>query len=231
MRRKIAVGTLSLLVVLGLAGVTWGQDGPPPQGPGPGQHQWGGEQRHFDGGDGHRGGEGWGGGMRGGHGMGMEHHGGHGFGGGDHLLRMAENPRVREALGLTNDQVTRLHQIGLDARKASIQTHADMELRHVELGELMRADNPDHDAIMQKLDEINALQGKAEKARVETMLSARSVLTPEQRAKIKTFMEHRGEMEHRPGMGMQRRGGPGMMHPGGGPGSSAPKPPAPPAQQ
>jgi hypothetical protein len=105
-----------------------------------------------------------------------------------------------------------------------------MELGHIELGELMRAENPNHDAIMQKLDEVNALRGKMEKARVETMLSARAVLTPEQRTKIKTFMQNRGEgMEHRPGM--QRHGGPGgegqWHHPGGAPGGSNPKPPTP----
>ena len=147
---------------------------------------------------------------------------------------MAENPRVRQYLGLTDEQVGRLHQIGLNARKESVQTRADMELRHIELGELMRADNPDHDAIMQKLDEVNALRGKMEKQRVETMLSARAVLTAEQRTKIKTFMENRGEgMEHRPGM--QRHAGPGggegqWHHPGGAPGGSNPKPPAPPTQ-
>ena len=96
---------------------------------------------------------------------------------------MAENPRVRQSLGLTDEQVARLHKIGVEAEKASVQTRADMQLRHIELRELMRADNPDHDAIMQKLDEVNALQGKMAKQRVETMLSARSVLTPEQQKK------------------------------------------------
>ena len=116
----------------------------------------------------------------------------HGFGGGMGLLHMAENPRVRQYLGLTDDQVKRLHGIAVDAEKASIQNRADLELRHLELRELLRADNPDHDAIMQKLDEANALQGKMEKQHVETMLSARGVLTPDQIKKVKTFMENRG---------------------------------------
>ena len=166
-------------------------------------------------------------------GMGWQRGGRHEFGGGERLLRMAENPRVRQYLGLTDEQVGRLHKIGVDAEKASVQTRADMELRHIELRELLRADNPDHDAIMQKLDEVNALRGKMEKQRVETMLSARSVLTPDQLKKVKTFMENRGEggglerghmMERRGNMG-HRPGGPG-----GAPGGPAPKPPAPPAQ-
>jgi Spy/CpxP family protein refolding chaperone len=159
----------------------------------------------------------------------------HRFGGGGGLPRLAENPRVRQYLALTDDQVTRLHKVAIDAEKASVQNHADMELRRIEFRELMRADNPDHDAIMQKLDEVNALQGKMAKQRVETMLTARSVLTPEQIKKLKTFRENRGA-EGGPERGqMMRRGGPGRPPgrpgaPGGAPGGPAAKPPTPPAQ-
>jgi Spy/CpxP family protein refolding chaperone len=123
--------------------------------------------------------------------------------------------------------------LGVDAEKASVATRADLELRHIELRELLRADNPDHDAIMQKLDQVNALQGKMEKQRVETMLSAKSVLTPEQQKKIKTFMENRrfgGGPER--GRMMERRGGPGRPpgHPGGAPGATTPKSQEPPVQ-
>ena len=219
MRRKIAIGTLGFMVLLAAAIVSWAQEGAPQgAGPGQGQHQMGGGQ-HQMGGDGQHqfagGGPGQFGRQRraggpGGHGMGMRRGGRRGFGGGGGLMRMAENPRVRQYLGLTDEQVGRLHKIGVDAEKASVQTRADMQLRHIELRELMRADNPDHDAIMQKLDEVNALRGKMEKQRVETMLSARSVLTPEQLKKIKTFMENRGagggpERGHM----MERRGGMG----------------------
>jgi Spy/CpxP family protein refolding chaperone len=111
-----------------------------------------------------------------------------------------------------------------------------MELRHIELRELLRADNPDHDAIMQKLDEVNALRGKMEKQHVETLLSARSVLTPEQLKKVKAFMENRGAgggsergrmMERHEGMGRPS----GHGGPGGTPGGPTPHPqPTPPAQ-
>ncbi len=249
MRRKMALGTLGLLVLLGAAIVSWAQQGgPQPPDPGQGQHrsmgggerQWGGgpggPHRFAGGGPGQFGGRGREG-MRGGHRMmGWQRGGMHRFGGGGGLLRMAENPRVRQYLALTDDQVTRLHKIGIDAEKASVQNRADMELRRIELRELMRADNPDHDAIMQKLDEVNALQGKMAKQRVETMLSARGVLTPDQIKKVKTFMENRGGPEGGPERGqMMRRGGPGRPPgrpgaPGGAPGGPAPKPPAPPTQ-
>jgi len=236
MRRRFAIGTLGIMVLLGAAIVTWAQDGPP-QGPGPGQgqHQFGGGGQHewnkgphqFAGGGPHnfdRPGE---------HGRGGWGRGGrHEFGGGEHLLRMAENPRVRQYLGLTDEQVGRLHALGVNAEKASVQTRADMELRHIELSELLRADNPDHDAIMQKLDEVNALRGKMEKQHVETLLSARSVFTPEQLKKVKTFMENRGAGGMERGRMMERHEGMGRPHggPGGTPGGSTAKPQAPPAQ-
>ena len=186
------------MVLLATVIVGWAEEGAPQSAdPGQGQHQWGGgPQRPGDGGRRQFGQEGRGGEF-GGRGMGWQHGGRGRFGGGDHLLRLAENPRVRQYLGLTDDQVGRLHKIGIDAEKASVQTRADMQLRHIELGELLRADNPDHDAIMQKLDEVNTLQGKMQKQHVETLLSARSVLTPEQLKKVKTFMENRGR--RRPG--------------------------------
>lgn len=162
--------------------------------------------------------------------MGMRRGGG--LGGDAGLLRMAENPRMRTYLGLTDEQVGRLHKIGVDAEKSAVQNRADMQLHRIELRELMRADNPDHDAIMAKLDEVNALQGKMAKQRVETMLSARSVLTADQLKKMKTFMENRGAGGEGRERMMERRGGPGRPpgRSGGGPGGATTKPSEPPVQ-
>jgi len=221
MQRKFAIGALSLMVLLAAAIVSWSEEGAPQApDPGQGQHQFGGGgRRQWGGSPGQFGGQ-----------------GGRGYGGGERLLRMADNPRVREYLGLTDEQVGRLHTLGVDAEKASVQARADMELRHIELRELLKADNPDRAAIMQKLDEANALRGKMEKQRVETLLSARSVLTPEQQKKVKTFMQNRGAGEGmQRGHRMERRGAPGRSPgppggPGVAPGGSTPKSQEPPVQ-
>jgi Spy/CpxP family protein refolding chaperone len=165
--------------------------------------------------------------------MGMQGGGRRGFGGGAGMLRMAENPMVRKALGLTDEQVGKLHKIGVDAEKSAVQTRAQMEMNRIELRELMRGENPDQSAIMAKIDEGSALRAKMEKARVQTMLEAKAVLTPEQRAKVKTFMENRGAGGMGRGGMMQRRGGgPGRPqgHPGGAPAGSTPKPQESPVQ-
>jgi Spy/CpxP family protein refolding chaperone len=250
MRRKIAIGTLSLMVSLAAAIVIWAQD-PAPQAadPGQGQHQMGGGGQHQWGGGGQQGQ--WGGGARrfagggpgqfrraggpGQRGMGMRRGGGRGFGGGGGMLRMAENPMVRKALGLTDEQVGKLHKIGVDAEKSAVQTRAQMEMNRIELRELMRGENPDQSAIMAKIDEGSALRAKMEKARVQTMFDAKAVLTPEQRAKVKTFMENRGAGGMGRGGMMQRQGGPGRPQgqqggPGGAPAGPTPKPQEPPVQ-
>jgi Spy/CpxP family protein refolding chaperone len=224
MRRKMAIGLLGLMILLAAAIVMRAQDGPPSgPGVGPGEHSWGSGEHRFAGGPGQFDGradrrDGW------------QRHRPRDFGGGQ-FLHLAESPRVRQYLGLSDEQVERLHKIGVEAEKASVQTHADLELRHIELRELLRGDNPDHDAIMQKIDQVNALRGKMEKQRVETMLSARSVLTPEQIKKIKTMRESFRAGGPERGHMMERRGGP--EHPGGrpgAPGGSTPKPPEPPGQ-
>jgi periplasmic protein CpxP/Spy len=156
---------------------------------------------------------------------------------GARLLAMLDNDRVKTALGLTDDQSSRLRQIVVDTQKTNIKTGADMAVRGIELRELLRADNPDHDAVMKKVDQIAALRAEMTKQDVEALLSAKSVLTPEQQKKIRTFIEHRraaGFMgggafgRHGAGQGERRFG----AHPWGGPGApDQPKSPDSPPQQ
>ncbi len=209
MRRTIALGTMGFLALLATALVTWGSDGPDRVG-------WQGQQRSED--RGQAGGfgrqeTGWG-------------HGRHGFGRGAGLLHLADNPRVRAELSLTDEQVGRLHKLAVDSEKSSIKTRADLQLHRIELRELLRADNPDRDAIMSKVQEVSDLRGQMAKQHIETMLSARSVLTPEQQKKLRSFREQRGMA----GPGHERRmeHGEGHARPFGCPGAP-PAPAVPPA--
>ncbi len=157
---------------------------------------------------------------------------GHGRQIGARLLAMLDNDRVKTALGLTEDQSNRLRQIVLDTEKSNIKTRAEVQVRGIELRELLRADNPDRDAVMKKIDEISALRTEMAKEDVDALLKAKSVLTPEQQKKIRNFIEMR-----RAGMGMERdsrtfgwhRQGGGTMRAPQAP--AAPKPPAAPPDQ
>ena len=212
MRRTIAVGTMAFLALLATALVTWGQEGP-------GRVGWQGQQRSED--RGRAGGfgrqeMGWG-------------HEGHGFGRGAGLLHLVDIPRVRAELNLTDEQVGRLHKLAVESEKSSIKTRADLQLRGIELRELLRAEKPERDAIMSKVQEISDLRGQMAKQHMETLLAAGDVLTPEQLKKVRSFMVNHG-LAGRGGPGgswrehmMERQGGQGRPsgRPGGGPGAPA----------
>ena len=135
---------------------------------------------------------------------------------GPRLLAILDNDRVKSALGLTDDQSARLRKIVVDSEKSNIKTRADLSVRGIELHELMRADVPDRQAVMKKVDEISALRQEMMKQEMDALLNAKGVLTPEQQKKIRTFLERRHGEEGRGNRFFQRRvpappDGPGRM--------------------
>jgi Spy/CpxP family protein refolding chaperone len=157
-------------------------------------------------------------------GMGMEESG---HGGEREMFRRAmallDNDRVKAALGLTDEQTSGLRSLAVETEKATVRIQADIEVKGIELRELLRADNPDHDAVVKKAEEISALRGDLTKQHIEALLKAKSILTPEQQKKIRTFIEERaaggfGGMGAGFGMRRPERRGP--------PGAATPPPPA-----
>jgi periplasmic protein CpxP/Spy len=140
---------------------------------------------------------------------------------GGRLLAVLDNDRIKSALGLTDQQVDRLRNIVVETEKTSVKNRAEIEVRGIELRELLRADNSDRDAVMKKVQEISGLRGEMMQRHVAALLDAKAVLTPEQQKKVRTFVESRmetrglGGPENRMFFGGDRRGGP-------------PAPPAPP---
>ena len=131
-----------------------------------------------------------------------------GFRMGPRLLAFLENDRVKTELGLTDDQTSRLRQIIVEAQKSSVKTGADMAVRGIELRELMQVEQPDRAAIMKKVQELSDLRGQMMKQHVESLLAAKTVLTPEQQKKVRAFLAsgQRGFGQRRFGReGFQRR--------------------------
>jgi Spy/CpxP family protein refolding chaperone len=164
-----------------------------------------------------------GGGGRGGS-MGQRGFGGEGF----------LSPAIRQRLGITPDQVTKIHQQELDFQKAQIRNRADLEVKRIELNELIAADSPDHAAIDAKLQEVSAAQMASEKSEIDNRLALRDVLTPAQRQQLQQLRTNGFQQAPNTqsatgpaGRGNRRSGQPG---------SGAPPPPnaqgqAPPANQ
>ncbi len=108
---------------------------------------------------------------------------------GQRLLAMLENDRIKAELGFTDEQTDRLRRIMVDTQKSTIRTRADMALRAIELRELLRSDKPDHEAVMNKVQEISKLRNEMMKGHVEALLATKAVLTPEQQKKIRGLIE------------------------------------------
>ncbi len=148
---------------------------------------------------------------------------------GPHMLAMLDNDRVKAYLNLSDPQAQQLRQIVVSSEKSSIQTRAQLEVRHIELRELLRADQPDSDAIMKKVQEISDLRGQEMKQHVQALLDAEKVLTPEQRKKIRQFIENREAFGMRARTFGEHRGFTARPHEGPGmPPAPTPRPGEPP---
>jgi len=214
----IATATMAVPLIVAAQAPPPGPGGPPAQAP-----AWGQQYRQ---------GPRWGMQQRIGPRMGMQPGMGRGMGMGPQrpavarrqaLNRMLEDPQVRERLKITPEQIARIRTQLSTFDKAMVQNRANLQLKEMELGELMRADKPDRALIDKKLREVNEAAFASRKATLDHQLSMRDMWTPEQRQEMeKMRSEFRGRM-------MQRwLGGPGGMGPRG------PRPPgspqAPPPQ-
>jgi len=174
-----------------MGGERMGPRGPmQPGGPGAERGQWG------------PGREGFGGGGR----MGRR-----GFGGerGEFgLVRLLNDPAIREKLGITAEQVGAIRKQQSDFRKAQIRDRADLQVKRVDLQDLLEADRPDRTAIDSKLQEISTARLALEKSAIHYRLAMREAITPEQREKLHQLMSERWRHEGGP----QRPGPRGEGH-------------------
>ncbi len=111
-----------------------------------------------------------------------------------------------EELELTEDQQAQIKEIATESRKAMVQLRADSELAGMELQALIRSDDPDLEAIQQGLENVASAQVAERFAAIEATVSARSVLTDEQQAKVKEAV--RGQRGPQRGNGPKRGDGP-----------------------
>ena len=147
---------------------------------------------------------------------------------GQRLMAMLESDRVKAALGLTDQQSDRLRQIMVETEKTNVKSRAEIAVRGIELRELLRADKPDRDTAMKKVQEISDLRRDVMRQHIDALLAAKTVLTPEQQKKIRAFIERRRSE------GFSREGfrphGPGAPGRPGAPPEPAHNPDEPPVQ-
>lgn len=121
------------------------------------------------------------------------------------LANLVKNSSFRERIGITSEQAQKIEAQTFDFRKAMIDNRATLQVKHLELGQLLSAETPDRSAIDQKLQEISAARLVQSKAMMDFRLDMRTALTPEQRQKMQQM---RQDFRHR-GFGPQEPGAPG----------------------
>lgn len=124
--------------------------------------------------------------MHGSHGMtGKKHRGGHGSHQSaskfiDHILKF------KSGMAITEDQVAKLLTIKTNFKKTKIKMKAETQLISVDLHTLLRDDKGSLNEIEAKLKELYATRAEMYFASVKATRDAKSVLTAEQRARMKT---------------------------------------------
>jgi Spy/CpxP family protein refolding chaperone len=130
---------------------------------------------------------------------------------GGRIFELLQRPDVQKELGITDEQRNKLDDIAFNARKAAIQARSNLEVHRLELGRLMRADNPDRSAIDKKLQEVAQAEAALRRSMINSFLDARNVLTKEQRDKVREGMQKR--MQERMQRMQQRGPGSGRWEP------------------
>ncbi len=183
---------------------TMGPDRPmQPIGPGEGRGAWGGRQEGFGRG---------------------ERMGSRGFGerrGEFGLLRLLNNPEIREKVGITAEQASKIRQDETEFRKAEIRDRADLQVKRIDLENLFAAEKPDRAAIDSKLQELSTSRLALEKSAVHFRLTMREAITPAQREKIHQLMSERRQHQGGPGRPGGPRGQGHMRQQGPAPGPDA----------
>ncbi len=121
------------------------------------------------------------------------------------LARLLNNPEIREKVGITAEQAAKIRQDATEFRKAEIRDRADLDVKRIDLENLLSAEKPDRAAIDSKLQEISTARLTLEKSAVHFRLTMREAITPAQREKIHQLMSERRRGAGGPG----RTGGPG----------------------
>lgn len=96
--------------------------------------------------------------------------------------------RMKEQLELSDEQVQKIRGILREARKQSIKVRANLRVARIELGEFVTQEKVDRGKIDVKLAQIGEFRQQYLRLRIDVVLQAREVLTPEQRVKAERWL-------------------------------------------
>lgn len=125
-----------------------------------------------------------------------------------HADRALNDPQIRQQLGISDQEATKLEQQVTDFLKTMVQDRANLDIQRIDLQSLLAAENPDNSAVDDQLQKVSAAQLTLDTAAVNFALTLKQEVTPEQRQKIREFLR-----ERRSGS-LGRENGPWQRHAG-----------------
>jgi len=96
-----------------------------------------------------------------------------------------------ERAGVTAAQRAKIEELHDGAMRRMIQIRADLGIAELDVRKSIENDHPDTNAVDAAIDRVGALRTALHKAQVHEMLAVRALLTPEQRAKLKSMAPER----------------------------------------
>jgi len=112
---------------------------------------------------------------------------------------------MKQELGLTDAQITRIEEINLAHRKQMLEFKEKIDPKETRLKRLLLEDNPNLATVRSALREISDLKIEVHMLKISHRLEIEKVLTAEQKTKLRSMRPH------------HRRGHPGPGHRPGGP--------------
>lgn len=98
---------------------------------------------------------------------------------------------MAKKLGLSKQQQLSIRKIHDDTRKAEVKLHAEIEVHSIDLRRELERDDPREKNVATLIEKIARLEGEVRKTRVLAALSARKILSANQRKKLQSMRADR----------------------------------------
>lgn len=126
-----------------------------------------------------------------------------GFPSSDAIVRLAQNPKMVEKLGITPEQSARLAELSKDGRASGAESQKKLRAAMENQANLLKVQPIDEAAVMTSIDEVFELRKATAKAQMKKFIAVRTILTPDQIEKAREAMK---ELRSRKGEGRSARG-------------------------
>jgi periplasmic protein CpxP/Spy len=133
------------------------------------------------------------------------------------------NPRIVTQLKLTDDQRKAMDGILQQHKMTLIDLHANLDKAEVAMEPLMKADQPNENAILAQIDKVAQARAELEKGNARFLLAIRGQLTADQWKQMRAMRENHGSEDGQRGRWGGRPDGQSHGHqPGAPPAGGAP---------